>query len=978
MAQTAQINIKIDGKQAQEQFTNLRKGISETNSELTKIISKYGENSKQADAQRKVLASLNIEYDKMSKSVTDLNARFDDLYTDTLPMTTRLGEIEDRLYELALAGDNASREFRDLMGEAGRLRQTIIQTDMSVDAMALTMGQKLMGATQGIVGAFAIAQGGMALFGSESEEVQQALLKVQSIMALLQGIDAFKQSLPSVKALGSSIMTSLVPSLGGATAATSALSLAMKTIPILALIGGITLLIANWEKVSKALFGVNQQQKILNDVGKKVNETIASEVSAADRLKRQLNDNTLSRQQQIKAVKDFQSKYPNLLSNINAETASTDEVNKALALNIQLRKLQAQSDALSEKRGEFYKEQLDAELEYQDKVRGGYQLGARLLGVTENVDKARLKRLNESKKEAQDNIDFLDKEDDKINEQIETLINKGAVGEKEADAEKKRRDDADKAAEEAKRKAEQAAEEAKRRAEEAERKRQEGRQKDLEDFKIRLDREEKYTDELEKLNSDREEIGEGVFVKRTESEKRYFEKSKELEDMREDMIKTATDRQLRELDDSYVKGTMSLEEFNNKRTIILENGGNNLLQIEKDYLDKRQELIDLELEQDNEKYKKKQEIAVLSTEKLLNEISQMERDMAKENEIRDIQNSTMSEEKKQEEILKIKKEYLDGDIALLEMSSQSQINILEKQRDEELSNLELSSEERRNIETKYNKEILGINQSTQKKIQGLQDETTKNQKTNFENTIEDIKGYVEEYGKMFMDGFSAVNGLLNQISENRINKLNEDNEVELEKLQQQLDARIINDEQYNDKKRELDFIRNQEETKLKKQQFKRDKAFNIANAVMQGAIAVLNGLSTQPLVPVGLVMAGIAGVMSGIQIATVSSQQFTAARGGIVPSNGLPGDVDSVNAKLAPGEAVINSRSTAMFPNVLSLINQAGGGEPLVPEMTQQGSSGSGTIFGENQPQMVRAYVVETEITDTQRKIGRIQRAVEF
>jgi len=978
MAQTAQINIKIDGKQAQEQFTNLRKGISETNSELTKIISKYGENSKQADAQRKVLASLNIEYDKMSKSVTDLNARFDDLYTDTLPMTTRLGEIEDRLYELALAGDNASREFRDLMGEAGRLRQTIIQTDMSVDAMALTMGQKLMGATQGIVGAFAIAQGGMALFGSESEEVQQALLKVQSIMALLQGIDAFKQSLPSVKALGSSIMTSLVPSLGGATAATSALSLAMKTIPILALIGGITLLIANWEKVSKALFGVNQQQKVLNDVGKKVNETIASEVSAADRLKRQLNDNTLSRQQQIKAVKDFQSKYPNLLSNINAETASTDEVNKALALNIQLRKLQAQSDALSEKRGEFYKEQLDAELEYQDKVRGGYQLGARLLGVTENVDKARLKRLNESKKEAQDNIDFLDKEDDKINEQIETLINKGAVGEKEADAEKKRRDDADKAAEEAKRKAEQAAEEAKRRAEEAERKRQEGRQKDLEDFKIRLDREEKYTDELEKLNSDREKIGEGVFVKRTESEKRYFEKSKELEDMREDMIKTATDRQLRELDDSYVKGTMSLEEFNNKRTIILENGGNNLLQIEKDYLDKRQELIDLELEQDNEKYKKKQEIAVLSTEKLLNEISQMERDMAKENEIRDIQNSTMSEEKKQEEILKIKKEYLDGDIALLEMSSQSQINILEKQRDEELSNLELSSEERRNIETKYNKEILGINQSTQKKIQGLQDETTKNQKTNFENTIEDIKGYVEEYGKMFMDGFSAVNGLLNQISENRINKLNEDNEVELEKLQQQLDARIINDEQYNDKKRELDFIRNQEETKLKKQQFKRDKAFNIANAVMQGAIAVLNGLSTQPLVPVGLVMAGIAGVMSGIQIATVSSQQFTAARGGIVPSNGLPGDVDSVNAKLAPGEAVINSRSTAMFPNVLSLINQAGGGEPLVPEMTQQGSSGSGTIFGENQPQMVRAYVVETEITDTQRKIGRIQRAVEF
>ena len=155
-------------------------------------------------------------------------------------------------------------------------------------------------------------------------------------------------------------------------------------------------------------------------------------------------------------------------------------------------------------------------------------------------------------------------------------------------------------------------------------------------------------------------------------------------------------------------------------------------------------------------------------------------------------------------------------------------------------------------------------------------------------------------------------------------------------------------------------------------------AYNIANAVMTGAIAVLNGLATMPLVPLGLIMAGVAGVMTGVQIATISQQQFTAARGGIVPSNGLPGDVDSVNSRLAPGEAVINSRSTSMFGNTLSLINQAGGGIPLVPDTISQGSSGSGTIFTENQPQQVRAYVVETEITDTQRRVGRIQKSVEF
>ena len=147
---------------------------------------------------------------------------------------------------------------------------------------------------------------------------------------------------------------------------------------------------------------------------------------------------------------------------------------------------------------------------------------------------------------------------------------------------------------------------------------------------------------------------------------------------------------------------------------------------------------------------------------------------------------------------------------------------------------------------------------------------------------------------------------------------------------------------------------------------------------MTGAIAVMNGLATVPLVPLGLIMAGVAGALTGVQIATISQQQFTAARGGIVPGNGLPGDVDSVDARLAPGEAVINSRSTQMFPQALSFINQAGGGVPLVPNSGQQGSMGSGVVFTENQQQPLRAYVVETEITDSQKRVNRIQRSVEF
>ena len=200
----------------------------------------------------------------------------------------------------------------------------------------------------------------------------------------------------------------------------------------------------------------------------------------------------------------------------------------------------------------------------------------------------------------------------------------------------------------------------------------------------------------------------------------------------------------------------------------------------------------------------------------------------------------------------------------------------------------------------------------------------------------------------------------------------------MSEIQRKYESKEISEEEFNAKKIQQENKLNEEIKKLKREQFKREKAFNLTNAIMAGAMSVLQALASSPP-PVNFILAGLSAVATGLQIATISQQQFTAARGGIVPGNGLPGDVDSVPSMLAPGEAVINSRSTAMFGNTLSMINQMGGGVPLTPsEVMSQGSSGSGTIFNENQPQSIRAYVVETEITDTQRRVGRIQKSVEF
>jgi len=126
---------------------------------------------------------------KAVDSAEKLNAKFEDVYKGIEPLTTRMGEAEDRLYELSLAGDTASKEYQELLASVGNYRKVQIQTDLAVDAAATTMSEKLGGALTGAASGFAAVQGVMAITGSESEALEESLLKVQGAMAFQQGID---------------------------------------------------------------------------------------------------------------------------------------------------------------------------------------------------------------------------------------------------------------------------------------------------------------------------------------------------------------------------------------------------------------------------------------------------------------------------------------------------------------------------------------------------------------------------------------------------------------------------------------------------------------------------------------------------------------------------------------------------------------------------------------------------------------------
>lgn len=148
---------------------------------------------------------IEVQTESGVKQLDRLSAKFDEVYGDVLPLTASIGELEDQLYQMALEGQKGTKEFNLLAAEAGRLKKTLQQVDLEVDGLSMTTANKLGGALGGVTAGFEVMQGAMGAMGAESEKVQEALLKVQSAMAIAQGVQGIRESIPVFKSMAASI-----------------------------------------------------------------------------------------------------------------------------------------------------------------------------------------------------------------------------------------------------------------------------------------------------------------------------------------------------------------------------------------------------------------------------------------------------------------------------------------------------------------------------------------------------------------------------------------------------------------------------------------------------------------------------------------------------------------------------------------------------------------------------------------------------
>jgi hypothetical protein len=201
----------------------------------------------------KQISSLNNLFKQVDQSVEQTEQ-------STVSLRTELRNLQQQMASGKLSG----AEFNQAALRAGQLRDAIGDANARINVLASDT-QKLdlaLSVGSGLAGAFSAAQGSMALFGGESEEVQQAILKVQGSLAVLNGVQAVANTLNKDSALMVQLQTrglgllavaqkaySLV--VGTSTGALRAFRIALISTGIGAIVVAVGLLIANFESISK-------------------------------------------------------------------------------------------------------------------------------------------------------------------------------------------------------------------------------------------------------------------------------------------------------------------------------------------------------------------------------------------------------------------------------------------------------------------------------------------------------------------------------------------------------------------------------------------------------------------------------------------------------------------------------------------------------------------------------------------------------
>lgn len=285
-----------------QHFQDFKKTVEDSKASITANTNAIADNKKNLDDLSNSLKQVPTNVaagamDQLTKNIIDNSTAIVDNTTKHISFRQQLRQLREEMALLESQGKDDTQQFKDLELQAGKVSHQIQETTERIRIMAdPTKNIKAMGeAVRGLAAGFEVVKGAQGLFGEKNEEIERSILKVQSAMALANGVQEISNLLlkenylvSTIRNLNLKATAILTGELSIVTVAQSAatsvatgaqwlMNTAMEAFPLFAIIAGITVVIQLWEKFSSSVDDATESLKKLNDESRIELETIKTD-----------------------------------------------------------------------------------------------------------------------------------------------------------------------------------------------------------------------------------------------------------------------------------------------------------------------------------------------------------------------------------------------------------------------------------------------------------------------------------------------------------------------------------------------------------------------------------------------------------------------------------------------------------------------------------------------------------------------------
>ena len=264
--------------------TSLKNTVNEINQINDKVVQGATDSAKKVKTQFDAIGkSFEAAFSsgQVKKSLDNQTKAIDGLTNSGKSLTGQLRGLKAELSNLEIAGQDGTAAFNDLLIAAAKLEDQIGDTRAKVKILASDTFKfdAAVGATQALASGFELAQGAAALFGSESEDLQKAIVKITAATAVANSVQQLSSLITEQSALKTAVLTGAQTAynvvVGTSTGLMKGFRLALAGTGVGLLVIGLIALIENFDKIKDALSGTSDATRAFEAAQKSANAELA-------------------------------------------------------------------------------------------------------------------------------------------------------------------------------------------------------------------------------------------------------------------------------------------------------------------------------------------------------------------------------------------------------------------------------------------------------------------------------------------------------------------------------------------------------------------------------------------------------------------------------------------------------------------------------------------------------------------------------